>query len=181
MGVENPFPPVKLFCGLIYSEAVSLDRVQKRLAERCGAIQSCSDPMPFIQTDYYRQEMGDPLWRRFVVFSGSVKSTELPDIKRYCNQAEIEMAVGGKRTVNIDPGYLSLANVVIATTKNHFHRIPLRDGIYAHLEYIVKHQKLLPLEWTYPDFLQDDYLDFFDRLRRSFKEQLRSAVGKTGI
>ena len=39
----------------------------------------------------------------------------------------------GGRRVNLDPGLLSLANLILATTKNRSHRIPLFDGIYAEL------------------------------------------------
>ena len=84
-------------------------------------------------------------------------------------ELEEQLAVAGKRTVNLDPGYMSDANVIIATAKNHYHRVPLRDGIYAHMEYVLKDGRIHFLPWTYPDFQTDAYLDFFRRLQELFK------------
>ncbi|HLP60767.1 MAG TPA: DUF4416 family protein, partial [Candidatus Deferrimicrobium sp.] len=60
---------------------------------------------------------------------------------------------------------------IIATTKNHYHRVPLSKGIYAHIEYVIKKKKIIPLEWTYPDFKTPQYMDFFERLNLLFKQK----------
>ncbi|UCH96452.1 MAG: DUF4416 family protein, partial [Candidatus Aminicenantes bacterium] len=86
---------------------------------------------------------------------------------------EIETSINGNRVVNLDPGYLSEANVIIATTKNHYHRVPLSKGIYAHMEYVIKKKKLVPLEWTYPDFKSSQYMDFFEKLIHIYKGNLK--------
>jgi hypothetical protein len=93
----------------------------------------------------------------------------LPEIKAVAIELEQRLAVAGKRTVNLDPGYLSEANVIIATAKNHYHRVPLRDGIYAHIEYVLKDGRINFLPWTYPDFQSEPYLDFFRGLHERFR------------
>lgn len=167
MGNENSFAPVKFFCGVIYRKEDRYLQAKEVMQDLFSASDAESDAMPFVLTDYYNAEMGTPLFRRFVSFRRWIDPQRLTDIKRVTNRLERESSVDGKRTVNLDPGFLSPANVIIATTKNHYHRIPLRDGIYAHLEYIIKNRRITPLEWTYPDFRTGEYIAFFDRLRLS--------------
>jgi hypothetical protein len=118
--------------------------------------------------------MGSPLLRRFISFQTLIDPQELPEIKMYTNLMENELSVSGNRTVNIDPGFLSEANIIIATTKNYFHRVPLQNGIYAHLEYVIRKKDIVPLEWTYPDFKKPEYLNFFSKLRQIYKQNLRN-------
>jgi hypothetical protein len=86
------------------------------------------------------------------------------------------MARAGKRIINLDPGYMSDANVIIATSKNHYHRVPLKRGIYAHLEYVLKNKQISFLPWTYPDFQTESYLDFFRQLFVLFKQNSRKSA-----
>ena len=69
---------------------------------------------------------------------------------------------------------MSDANVIIATGKNHYHRVPLKRGIYAHLEYILKNKQISFLPWTYPDFQTESYLAFFRQLFVLFKQNSRN-------
>ncbi len=126
--------------------------------------------MPFTATDYYQTEMGEPLFRQFVSFRELLAPERLPEIKMRTIELEEKLAAGGGRRVNLDPGYLSDANVIIATAKNHYHRVPLRDGIYAHIEYVLKDGRINFLPWTYPDFQTATYLDFFRQLQELFKQ-----------
>lgn len=69
------------------------------------------------------------------------------------------------RPLNLDPGYLTPAKLVLASTKDHAHRIYLRDGIFAEVTLVYRKGKWQPLEWTYPDYRRDDYQQFFTRCR----------------
>ncbi len=173
MGVEQEFQRVKLFSGFIYKDEDIYRAEKKRLEEIFSPVDLESDVFNFDFTTYYNEEMGVPLFRRFVSFKELIEPVRLPDIKLMTNGIEVETVCNGKRTVNLDPGYLSAANVIIATTKNHYHRVPLQKGIYAHIEYLIKKKNTLtPLEWTYPDFRTPGYMDFFNRLIRLFKENI---------
>jgi hypothetical protein len=165
---------VKPFCGLLAAQAADLEKAIALLGKKFSAIDSRSPLIPFTLTDYYREEMGEPLFRQFVSFPGLLAPEKLPDIKIFTNGLEKKLATAGKRRVNIDPGYMSDANVVIATCKNHYHRVPLKRGIYAHLEYVLKNKQLHVLPWTYPDFQSAEYLAFFRQLFVLFKEESRS-------
>lgn len=173
MGKEKPFQPVKLFCGVIYRQQSDLERMKWVLQEHLSAIDLESPEIPFDCTDYYSQEMGSPLFRGFISFEKLITPEELPGIKLLTNHIEDEAASEGRRIVNLDPGYLSAANVIIATTKNYFHRVPLANGIYAHMEYVIVRKRVTPLEWTYPDFKTPPYIDFFTELRALYKDNLK--------
>jgi hypothetical protein len=181
MSTRCEFKPVKFFCGLIYGREPAAETALARLQEIVSGIDDRSPAIPFAATDYYRREMGEPLLRRFVSFREWLPPGRLAAIKIAALGLEQTLAVAGRRTVNLDPGYLSEANVIIATAKNHYHRVPLADGIYAHMEYVLKDGRIQFLPWTYPDFKTDAYLDFFQRLkerhRKERKEMIRITSG----
>lgn len=171
---EIQFKKVKLFSGIIYKNNCDYEKVKSKLERNFSLIDIETEEIPFDQTTYYNQEMGSPLSRRFISFRDLINPQELPEIKRYTISIEKKLSVSGSRTVNIDPGFLSEANIIIATTKNYFHRVPLQKGIYAHIEYVIKKKQIFPMEWTYPDFKKPEYLNFFYTLRREYKQNLKS-------
>jgi hypothetical protein len=180
VGIEKEFHRVKLFSGFIYRDKDIYQAVKAKLAGIFSPVDLESGAFDFDLTTYYHEEMGTPLFRRFVSFKALIPPEQLPDIKLSTNKIEIETAAAGKRTINLDPGYLSLANVIIATTKNYYHRVPLQKGIYAHMEYVIKGKKICPLEWTYPDFKFPGYLDFFQELRQLYKRQVKQMTEDRG-
>ncbi|MGE5342636.1 MAG: DUF4416 family protein [Candidatus Omnitrophota bacterium] len=173
MGIEKPFQKVKLFSGFIYRDEPVYHHIKTKLESIYSIAELESEPFHFEFTDYYHQEMGAPLYRRFVAFQSLIDPEELPDIKLLTNEIERETAQNGKRTINLDPGFLSEANVIIATTKNYYHRVPLTRGIYAHMEYVIIGKSLKTLDWTYPDFKSPGYMDFFYRLNTVYKKNLK--------
>ncbi len=167
--IEEEFRKVKLFSGIIYRQEADFKKVTDILKSEFSLIDYESVEIPFVFTEYYNLEMGTPLYRRFISFKDKISPEELPLIKKRTNQLELELAINKKRVINIDPGYLSDANVIIATAKNHYHRVPLTGGIYAHIEYVIKNKGFHFLEWTYPDFKDERYLAFFHKLKELFK------------
>jgi len=165
MSRRSGFKAVKFFCGLIYSQEQAAEEALAWLESSFSAIDGRSAVIPFTLTGYYRAEMGEPLFRQFVSFREWQPPERLPAIKAAAMEQEERLAVAGQRTVNLDPGYISEANVIIATAKNHYHRVPLGDGVYAHMEYVLKDGGIHFLPWTYPDFKTMPTLDFFKRLK----------------
>jgi hypothetical protein len=78
-----------------------------------------------------------------------------------------------KRLVNIDPGYLSMTKLVLASTKNREHRIYLRDGIYAEVTLAFRDQTWMRMPWTYADYQRSEVLEFLTLARRGFIDGLR--------
>lgn len=165
MSRRSGFAPATYFCGLLYGSESQAAAASARLQALASGIGLQGGPFPFTASEYYRGEMGAPLFRRFVSFTEKRPPEWLPELKRQTELLENEMAVGGRRTVNLDPGYISAAGVIIATAKNHCHRVPLADGVYAQLELVFAKGRFRFLPWTYPDFKTPGYLDFFMCLR----------------
>lgn len=170
--------PVKYFCGFIHTQDVDFKAVLDRLVQKLGPWDMVSKPVPFTFTDYYKEEMGQDLIRRFASFKNLMDPAVLPDVRLFTLRVEEEF--GNKegeelyRKVNIDPGYLSFGKVVLSTTKNFSHRIYIRDGIYAEVTLAYQKGNFKIFEYTYPDYQSEFALDYFTKLRSVYKTQVHS-------
>ena len=174
MGEPKEPKPARLFMSLMAAEEIALHQALKDLEQAFGKVDFVSERFVFNQTDYYTEEMGDPLFRHFVTFDGLIPPSSLPEVKRSTNRIEEKCATReGKRQINIDPGYLCLEHLILATTKGYSHRPYLRDGIYADLALIYRNKSFEPLEWTYPDYRQPEVISLFNELRKTYSEALK--------
>jgi hypothetical protein len=175
MGRTKEPKPAKLFMSLIVSEDVIFQRSLEDLRFAFGEIDFISQRFSFDFTDYYAEEMGNPLFRHFITFERLITIPLLPQIKQTTNRLEERYStLSGKRRVNIDPGYVSLSHAILATTKGYTHRPYLRDGIYADLTLIYRNRSFQPLEWTYPDYRQDQIILLFNWFRKKYVEDLKT-------
>jgi hypothetical protein len=101
-------------------------------------------------------------------------------MKLTTNRVEEEYRQDGRRRINIDPGYISLERLILATGKNYTHRIYLSKGIYADLTLIFQKRSFRPLEWTFRDYATPEIIGFFNDLRKKYKEHIRGASNNTG-
>ncbi|MEE2686169.1 MAG: DUF4416 family protein [Planctomycetota bacterium] len=157
------------------------------LVENWGPIAMESDLFDFDQTDYYRDEMGANLKKVIWAFELPADPGELASWKRQSNSWEgnCQSPSGDKveRPLNLDPGYLSEAKLVLATTKDRDHRIYLGQGIFAECTLYFHKRQWQPHDWTYPDFCSAPYraflLDCRDYLReRSRQESVEEEQGE---
>jgi hypothetical protein len=113
--------------------------------------------------------MGEGLKKQFFAFERLIDPGALAGIKRQTNEWEAEYAALARhpepRPLNLDPGYITAAKLVLASTKDHAHRIYLCDGIFAEVTLSYRAGQWQPLEWSYPDYRRDDYQSFFTRCR----------------
>jgi hypothetical protein len=142
------------------------------LVKEFGPADKESKIMDFTYTSYYNEEMGVGIKRQFISFTRLILPEQLPGIKLLTNKMEQDLALEGKRLVNIDPGYLSLAKVVLATTKDYSHRLYLGQGIYGEVTLTYAKGKFSPFPWTYPDYQTQAYQQFFREIREIYKKQL---------
>jgi hypothetical protein len=129
--------------------------------------------LPFGYTRYYDREMGGPSVRFFVSCRELVDPARLAAAKRQSNALEEEFRRPALRPVNLDPGLLSLARFLLASTKPAAHRVPLSGGIYAEIELLYQHGGFRPVEWTYPDYRSREYREILEHIRGLFKTQCR--------
>jgi hypothetical protein len=173
MGIAREPAPVKLIASLFSNDETLLSLARGALTLQWGTLDYQSDLMPFDHTSYYTPEFGEGLVRQIVAFSTLVRPDQLADIKQTTNRLEMSWTVEGRRRVNIDPGYVSLGKLVLATTKDHAHRVYLSAGIYAEVTLQFHRKGFRPTEHTYPDYASGAYLAVFDDIRAVYASQLR--------
>jgi len=127
----------------------------------------------FTHTDYYQQEFGSGLKKAFVSFTRLIPPQRLSRIKIITNKIEERLSRDGKRRVNIDPGYLDLSKVILATTKDFSHRIYLAGGIYAEVTLFYQAGGFKAWPWTYPDYQTDEYIEIFNLIRGLYAQQIK--------
>jgi hypothetical protein len=141
--------------------------------EAFGPLDMVSSWLPFDQTDYYAAEMGSPLSRRLAAFKDLIDQDALDRAKTTTNAIETAFSLEGRRRVNLDPGYLLAERFVLASGKNHAHRIYIGSGIYADLTLIYRHSGFKPLPWTYPDYRDKRLQQFLLRVRAKYLHDLK--------
>ena len=175
MGTPSPPQPTKLLVGLLSSDTEVMATVSEELSEDFGKIDFFSENIPFWHTTYYQAEIGDNLIRRIISFETLVNPGYLPEFKLKTDTLEGKYLGGkGGRKINIDPGYLSLGHVILATTKESPHRPYLRDGIYADLTLLYENKTFCPLKWTYPDYASPEIINLMNLMRKKYLFQLRN-------
>ncbi|NLI16383.1 MAG: DUF4416 family protein [candidate division Zixibacteria bacterium] len=160
---------VKLICGITFSPQVSLDEAIADLEGTFGIIDHRSEIIAFTHTDYYIAEMGTDLKKLLVSFDHPFNPQDLWLAKRSTIDIESIYAVGGKRRVNLDPGYVEPSKLVLASTKNFSHRIYLQQGIYAEITMTYSGGQFNKLPWTYPDYQEPAFLAFLEIVRQDAK------------
>ncbi|MDD5431554.1 MAG: DUF4416 family protein [Candidatus Omnitrophica bacterium] len=172
MGEIKKITPVKLISGFIFKDLSQLTKAEKILEKKFGRIDFESKVLPFNYTNYYEEEFGKPLNRKFVSFKKLILPNELPQIKIYTNTIEEKLSEKNKRLINIDPGYLDLPKLVLATTKDYAHRIYLSKGIFAEITLSYKNGSFIPLKWTYADYRTKEYINIFNQIREIYAGQI---------
>jgi hypothetical protein len=179
MGViRNPLP-VKLFTGMFSPEPALFEDCAGLLSAAYGPIDYESDVLPWDTTDYYHEEMGSHLYRKFVFFKELADPGCLSTAKLFTNGIEdkfsLKTADGARRRINVDPGYVTEAKVVLATTKDFSHRVYIGDNIYAEvtLQYSSRERTFSACDHTYFDFRTDAYRLLFNNARDMLREGLK--------
>lgn len=170
MAATRPPEAAVFFVGALASDARALAAAGAALAEEFGEACLESREWDFSDTDYYREELGAEPLRKFWAFPGRFDPGVLAARKLLTNAMELRLAkeLGGAypRPVNLDPGYVTLAKLVLASAKNFTHRIYIGSGIYAEVTMRYRAKKgFEAFPWTFPDFASGRYEEFFLALR----------------
>lgn len=150
--------------------------MESALRNHFGPIDLRCGPIPFDFTGYYQKEMGANLTRVLWSFEELVDPGSLSHAKlqtRAVEDAFRREGPGKPRSVNIDPGYLEQSKIVLASTKNFYHRVYLGQGIFAEVAMHFRNNTYQFFPWTYPDYKSRDYLHFFVRMRQIYRSQLK--------
>jgi hypothetical protein len=178
MGKIHQALPVKLIVGVLTSIPELFPETEEELTAIFGEVDARSEIFPFDRTDYYDAEMGSPIYRRFLSFARLIEAPAVAGAKIAANELEAAMAVKHRcveRPVNLDPGYMEQSKIVLASTKNFFHRILIARDIYAEVTLHYQNKRWNSFPWTFPDYGSGQYHPFFTELRESYRMQLNAA------
>lgn len=166
--VKNPVP-VQLTCGLLFSDPGMVKPAIEILTSHWGEPCAQSATYPFDYSGFYVKEMGPGVTRQFLAFSKLLDPDRIVEAKLLANDIEEELSANGKRRINIDPGYLTLAKLIVPSTKDASYRIYIKDGIYAQPMLQYKYGTFHAWPWTYRDYQDPIAIDFYNNVREGFK------------
>jgi len=170
--------PVKLFIGILAADHQCLHAAIEAIEAKFGKIDLVSDVWSFDKTNYYKDETGKHILRQFVSIERLIHPSKLAKIKHRTNKLEqklaARLALPLPRPVNLDPGIIEPSKLILVTTKNYSHRIYIGKKMYAEVTLLFDKGSWRPFDHTYPDYRQQCYFDFFDKVRKRLLEQLKS-------
>jgi hypothetical protein len=150
------------------------------LAEHFGGVELAvaGDTVPFARTDYYEPEMGADLVRWYACLDELMPPERLVELKQLTWQLEQHHCRDGHRLVNLDPGYLDLFKVVLASFKHGPQKLYLGSGVWADPVLYFRDGAYRELPWTFPDLRGGDHAAFFAAARELYKTLLRRQRGR---
>lgn len=169
--------PALLVCAVFsrYPEAFSW--AEGQATSHWGPLLEKSAAFAFDETSYYEAAMGTHLQKQLWAFEQLISQDELPKFKHEANQWEDLYAKHTEhevpRPLNLDPGYVTLGKLVLASTKNHSHRVYLAEGIFAEVTLHFRFGKWEPWPWTYQDYRRPEVHEFLSRCRDWLYDRLR--------
>ncbi len=169
---EQPLP-VKYLIALLYHREEMLAAAKEKLIKLWGAIDFEGADHIFDVTDYYNPEMGAPLWRRLISFGRLYSPTLLVEMKLQCNEIETTLSCEGRRSVNLDAGYLDHNKYLLASAKEAGQKVYLDKGIYADLSGRYREGRYRPFEWSFPDFRDGRYDSELLSIRTLYLKQIK--------
>jgi hypothetical protein len=166
-------PPAVLFAAITFRSSVKIDEIIDVLERQYGPVGLSHGPVKFDFTEYYAAEMGTDLRKIYLSFTNYIQRDELAGIKVLTNGIEDRFRAPGGRTVNIDPGYVTRDKLVLASTKDFYHRIYLGQGIFAEVTLHYRKGRFRFFSWTYPDYKAPEFLVFLEKERARLVKTLR--------
>jgi hypothetical protein len=169
MGEPTPPEPALRLMAVFSRHSAALDWARETAIAAWGPIALESPVFDFAETDYYQASMGTGLRKVFFAFEPLYDPAEMVETKLQTNRWEQEYARAAaseeERPLNLDPGYLTNAKLILASTKDYAHRIYLSRGIYAEVTLYYQERGWRDHRWTFPDYRRADYQEFFTQAR----------------
>ncbi|MCL2207209.1 MAG: DUF4416 family protein [Fibromonadales bacterium] len=164
MGSIKTPQPVRLIVGILSANEELAANAKLKLVERFGEADLEMQPVPFAHTNYYKDELGENPLRSFLSFENKIERETIAGIKLETN----EMEKNWNRQVNLDPGYMTLGQFFLATTKDQRHRVYLGQGIFAEVTLYFENGHFHFFDWTYLDYKSEAYIIFLEKARERF-------------
>jgi len=173
MGTARRPEKVKMIVALLLNDTALLGRVSRTLERSLrNRIDFESSLVDFVHTDYYREEMGRDLKRKFLSFADNIPLKDIEKVKLITNRIEKRYSERGKRRINIDPGYLDLSKLVLFSTKDYTHRVYIGRNIFAESTLFFQNGTFNAWPWTYPDYASRELIAYFNEVRNIYMDDL---------
>ncbi len=169
---------------MLSHDTTLFNELGQKLSDIFGPVDLESPVWPWEHTTYYQKEMGAGLKRKFIFFENLINPGDIAEIKLKTIELEKQHLndnppsppfakgrMGGLagRRINLDPGYLDSAKLVLVSTKDFSHRMYLDKGIYGEVTLIYSNNNYQTLPYTFPDYRTETYFDIFRKARDIFK------------
>lgn len=143
-----------LLIAIMYSDKEIYETCKKDLIALFGETKKETKTYDFDNfTSYYEKEMGKGLVKRFLIFKKTINKKDLIKIKLKTTEIEEEFSKNNNRTINLDPGYLSKTELVLASFKKGTdYKEFLGNKVYAHKVLEFKNKKAITFWHTFPDY-----------------------------
>lgn len=175
MGAIREPAKVKIIVGILAKDSAAVENVRATLRERFGEEDLNLAPFPFTFTNYYKEEIGEAPVRAFFSYETLVDRTEIVDIKLWTNDVELQIAedagTPGLRPVNLDPGYMTLGQFFLATTKDQRQRVYMQRGIFVEPTLYFQDGHFHAFDWTYRDYQSETYIKYLEEVRKRLAYQ----------
>ncbi|HEU0069429.1 MAG TPA: DUF4416 family protein, partial [Nitrospiraceae bacterium] len=176
MGIIQQPRPALLFLAAFSRHEQALTWAREKAEVLWGPVALQSDPYDFNFTTFYDQSMGTELRKVFFAFDRLIDSAMLIQLKHAANELEEQFRSSHRypelRPLNLDPGYVTEAKLVLASTKDRDHRIYLGNGIYAEGTLYFNQRQWRTRPWTYPDYQTATCHEFLNRCRDYLRRKL---------
>jgi hypothetical protein len=169
-------PPCKRIVALLGPAPRPSDEVYLGLEEAFGPVDYKGESHPFDTTDYYAAEFGAGLWRGFASFRGLAAPESLAVLKHRAAGLEAAWSRDGRRTWNVDVGYMDADKVVLASFKRGPLKLYVGNGVYADLLLKYAKGRFEPLPWAFADFKDGRY----SRSLLAIREKLKAEMHRHG-
>ena len=170
---SQALPTCKKVLALLAPEPIWETDLCADLEKIFGPIDYRGPFFPFEDGGYYGPEMGGPLYRAMASFRRLSDPAELPLWKIASRELETAWSRDGKRTRNLDVGYLDPDKLVLASFKPGPRKIFMGNGVWADMVLGYSRGGFVPTPWTFPDFRSGCYNSSLGVIREKLKAEMR--------
>lgn len=174
MSVITTPPRVKPFAAVFASERGLIVEGLMGMSSILGSDPDILSPeFPVIETAYYEEEMGAGLLKVYASWPCLMSPEHLVEVKLAAMAWERGHSLGGRRRVNLDPGYIFSGGLVLSTGKFRGHRLPLGRGLWGELTLNYHQGQFMSFPWTYLDYQRPDVQVWLMMMRQAYMAALK--------